>query len=288
MADVKVSALSTPSGGAAVADLLYIVDVSDTTDGAGGSGRKCTINDLPVSSAVSALITSSLATNWLTCGIPIGIPSSGAVGANGALSNIAAFPLTFNTPGIFLYFPVGAVYSGSAAGFYWTVMSGVATGTVYNNMLVTTAPVIPASPTAITDVGPGNYVQTTVEVTALSTTLLASQLSVSSSIRVVESTVAPANSNTKTIRHRLNNTIVWYRNPATYNYETTEFVMVNRGLAHQVASKSDISLVNASNAILGQYTAVDLSVDRTYTVTLQLSSASDYIVLDYVKAEVVR
>jgi hypothetical protein len=288
MADIKVSALATPTGGASISDLLYIVDVSDTADGASGSGRKCTINDLPVPASVEALVAASVSSSLLTCGIPVGIPSSGSIGANGALSNIAAFPTTFNNPGVFLYFPVGAVYAGSAAGFYWTVMSSTTAGTVYDNILVVSAPAIPASPTAVVSAGPGVYTQTTVEVTALTATLYAAQVDSNASIRVVESTVVPVNGNTKSVRHRLNNTILWYRNPATYNFETHEFVMVCRGLQNQVTSKSDVSLVNAGNSVLGQYTAIDLTVDRTYAVTLQLSSASDYIVIDCVKAEVIK
>lgn len=46
MADTKLSALTTPSGGLAAADLLYLVDVSDTTDSAAGSSRKTTVADV--------------------------------------------------------------------------------------------------------------------------------------------------------------------------------------------------------------------------------------------------
>jgi len=46
MADTKLSALTTPSGGPAAADLLYLVDVSDTTDDAAGSSRKTLLSDV--------------------------------------------------------------------------------------------------------------------------------------------------------------------------------------------------------------------------------------------------
>lgn len=51
MADTKLSALATPTGGLAAADLLYTVDVSDTTDSAAGSSRKTTVADVVAAGA---------------------------------------------------------------------------------------------------------------------------------------------------------------------------------------------------------------------------------------------
>lgn len=46
MADTRVPALADPTGGADPADLLYLVDVSDTTDHASGSSRKVSLTQL--------------------------------------------------------------------------------------------------------------------------------------------------------------------------------------------------------------------------------------------------
>lgn len=99
-------------------------------------------------------------------GTPIGKPSSGTIGANGALSNITALNRIYSE-GIYLHFPAGALYSGSEAGFYYTIMNGTQTGTVYNNRLVTGAPEYIANPTPIVSASIGGYTQTTNEVTAV-------------------------------------------------------------------------------------------------------------------------
>jgi hypothetical protein len=102
--------------------------------------------------------------NLAISGIPFGIPPSGSIGNNGALTGLAtAFPHVFSR-GIYLYFPYGAIYSGSAAGLYWTVMSSTTAGTIYNNVYLastTTVPSVVASPTAFSTTGPGAYTQTT-------------------------------------------------------------------------------------------------------------------------------
>lgn len=94
-------------------------------------------------------------------GIPLAKPSSGTMGANGALSGLVQnFARTF--PACYLWFPAGAVFSGSAAGFYFAVMSSTTSGTVYNNTFSGLGvPTIPAVPTPIVAAGPGAYTQNT-------------------------------------------------------------------------------------------------------------------------------
>jgi len=107
--------------------------------------------------------------NLAVSGIAFGIPSSGSVGNNGALSLTTAFPRIFSN-GIYLYFPTGAIYSGSAAGLYWTVMSSTTAGTIYNNVYspsTTTVPSPVTSRTAFSTTGPGAYSQTTATSIAL-------------------------------------------------------------------------------------------------------------------------
>ena len=97
-------------------------------------------------------------------GIPSGIPSSGSIGNNGALTLGTPFanvygPSNGNIPGIWLSFPAGAVYAGSLVGSYWTVMSSTSAGTVYNNLLTAGSLSPPTNPTPIVATGPGAYTQ---------------------------------------------------------------------------------------------------------------------------------
>lgn len=84
----------------------------------------------------------------LASGIAIGRPPSGTVGANGDLdldtsTTIGGYALS---KGAYLHFPTGALYSGSVAGFYWTVMTDGTNGTVYDNRLGSKYPTEAPSP----------------------------------------------------------------------------------------------------------------------------------------------
>ena len=92
-------------------------------------------------------------------GLPIAMPSSGSIGNNCAITGLTAMPYTY--PAIYLYFPAGAISSGSAAGLYYTVMSSATAGTCYNNKYTSGTPAIPASPVAFSTTGPGAFTQTT-------------------------------------------------------------------------------------------------------------------------------
>lgn len=84
----------------------------------------------------------------LASGIAIGRPPRGTVGANGVLTLdtstlIGGYALS---KGAYLHFPTGALYSGSVAGFYWTVMTDGTAGTVYDNRLGSEYPTEAPSP----------------------------------------------------------------------------------------------------------------------------------------------
>jgi hypothetical protein len=99
-------------------------------------------------------------------GIPMIHQSSGSIAANGALTLTTALDQTY--PNCFMYFIVNAVFSGSAAGWYYVVMSSTTLGTIYNNVYASGTPAIPASPTPIVAAGPGAYTQQTFNTNALS------------------------------------------------------------------------------------------------------------------------
>ena len=109
-------------------------------------------------------IGSQLSLGW---GIPVCLPPSGTIAANGALTLGTALPKIYSG-GLWMYFPAGAVSSGSAAGMYWTVMSSTTVGTVSANFLaVGGTPSIPAALTAVSDAGPGAYTTPTTTLTGL-------------------------------------------------------------------------------------------------------------------------
>ena len=65
-------------------------------------------------------------------GVPIGISPTGSMAANGAVTIGTALDQIY-ADGIWLYYPVGAAYGGSVAGFFLTVIFSTTPGTVFNN-----------------------------------------------------------------------------------------------------------------------------------------------------------
>jgi len=95
--------------------------------------------------------------------IPMILPSSGTMGANGSLTGLTALSYSVFPQPCFMYFPAGKVFSGSPAGMYYASITGTQAATVYNNMYTSGLPqdAIPAVPTPVVDAGPGAYTQTT-------------------------------------------------------------------------------------------------------------------------------
>ena len=89
--------------------------------------------------------------------IPVGVPPSGTIAANGVLTLGTALDNTY--PSIYMYFPAGA-WTGSTAGMYYVSMSSTTVGQVYTNQYTGGVPVIPSSPAAVST-GAGAYTQTT-------------------------------------------------------------------------------------------------------------------------------
>jgi hypothetical protein len=105
-----------------------------------------------ISSSQSQLTTFALA-------LPMALPSSGTVGANGALTLTTA--LDFVYPSIFLYMPAGAITSGSAAGFYYAQCTTTTACKLFNSTYQQGQTTPPASPPAFSGTTGIAYTQTT-------------------------------------------------------------------------------------------------------------------------------
>lgn len=100
---------------------------------------------------------------------PVGVAPSGSVAANGAITLGTALPRIY-ADGIFLRLPAGAAYAGSAAAFFWCVMSSTTVGTIFDNTFAG-VPEIPATATPIVAAGPGAFTGVTGTITAISKSL---------------------------------------------------------------------------------------------------------------------
>ncbi len=211
--------------------------------------------------------------------VPAGLPSSGTIGNNGALSGITALTVTY--PGIWLYFPAGAVYAGSVAGFYWTVMSSTTAGTIYDTRLSgTEAPYIPASPTPIVAAGPGAYTQTVGSpITICTHTIPGGAMGINGSLTCIP--IARNNNSAGTKQFLItsagNNILGQIQ---TTNVAFRQYVeAINRGVAN-VQARTNWGGFLTTTDFMTTNLAINTAVDWPVTHQLQIAVATDTIVLE--------
>lgn len=217
-------------------------------------------------------------------GVPIGIPGSGTVGANGALTLTTGLPLTYSAGGgIYLYFPAGACYSASAAGFYYCVMTSSTAGTIYNNIYSpgTNFPIVPSLPTTYVAAGPGAYTGSTAAITAVQATVPGGILGANGRLAFgyLGTNVNSAGNKTYTIyvggnlMHTINAT-------TTVSMAVPEVSVANRGATNRQISVQ--TTIAGTSGALPAVASVDTSVDFNVEIRLQhSSSATDAIVLEH-------
>jgi hypothetical protein len=225
-------------------------------------------------------------------GTPFGLPSSGTVGANGALSGLTAFNVTY--VGIWLYFPAGAVYAGSLAGLYWCVMSGTTAGTIYNNRLTIPGSLdAPATPTPIVAAGPGAYTQTTgVAITAFGRTVPAGSMGAGGQLRIADTLRYSATVNAKTKTETLGGVTLRALANANATQQTISdyFVLQNRGTTSQItASPGSATVIGGvggfNNTGLELSGPIDTTVNQTFAMLLTLATATDWVVCERVSLD---
>lgn len=199
------------------------------------------------------------------------------MGDNGAISTLPVLPTTYSG-GAWLYLPAGAIFAGSAAGWYWFVASSTTAGTVFNNTYTAGDPIlaIPASPIPFVSTGPGLITQETVStITALNRQLFGGALGKNGSLAMdVIISVAPTASN-RVWEVRLGATPLM----GTSNFSATTTGARHRGRMHNRNSfSSQISsgftgFSNVTTAGGTYYTSINTAVDQTLEVRLRIVDA---------------
>jgi hypothetical protein len=209
-------------------------------------------------------------------GVPVGIPSSGSIGNNGALTLTTAFPTTYAD--IYLYFPANAIVIGSAAGLYYCVMSSTTAGTIYNNTYTSGDPTIPASPTAFSTTGPGAYTQALSEVTARTNTVPGRMLGSNGVIETIPFFQNNATAGGKNVRTRYGGTLFWSTTQTTPNTVQPMVLIRNQGASNSQNSSSAVAGTGQAGGVPNTG-AVDSSIDQALSHTLQLTVATDWAIL---------
>lgn len=231
-----------------------------------------------VSYAVSTDGILPIRTCLLQMGVPVAVAPTGTMGANGAVT--LGTTLTATYPRLWLYLPAGAAYSGSAAGFYWTVMSSGTAGTVYNNVYTPGSSFeAPTSPTAIVDAGPGAFTGATTAIDVATVTVPAGMIGKNGSVHGSVLVFNNNSGNNKVASLKLGATSLCTLTQATNIGGRMLAEIHNAGSeAIQVANSAISAGGNA--AVTGPSTgAIDTSAATSLTISLQHSTATDVLVM---------
>lgn len=226
--------------------------------------------------------------------VPIGLAPGGTAGNNGAITGVT-LPVAYSA--IWFYFPAGALYAGSLAGFYFCTAT-TTTITVYANYIAaTTAGMglggstanwnIPASPTPIVATGPGAYLQTTSSVFTPGILVPANSLGAHGSIETHIACRQTNSAGAKTVQ-------VCFGKNTTF----TTVNAINAGSSAQNAQvatlycrgvpNAQIMPSSQDSAIFGfTGSSIDTTQDQYVQVRLTNPNTSEPLVLEFIKIIVV-
>lgn len=219
---------------------------------------------------------------------PFGIAPSGSVGNNGALTLGTALDQVY-TNGLYLDFPAGALYAGSAAGAYWCVMSSTTVGQVYTAFIATsgsagtTAGTIlrPTSPVALSaTTGPGAYTGVTSAIYFPGTNIAAGYLGKQGSVEARLIGRANTTAGGKTCGASLSN--------GSANININSISSTSAAQTAQVATLYLADLVNAEVAPQAQdssafgvaFSTLDTSVLTSVQPRLSIAVATDWVICE--------
>jgi hypothetical protein len=208
-------------------------------------------------------------------------------GAAGAISTLATLPTTYSGGG-WLYLPAGT-YSGQAsAGWFWFVASSTTAGTVYNNQYTSGDPrlAVPTSPTAF-GAGVGLVTQTTgSDITAFQFLLPGNSLGRNGRMESLYRFESNSSANAKTLNLLFGGAIGLAGGTGIAGTMTSvatagaalEISNVNSTSSQSITPRS-FSTPYGPSGNAGIYASYDTTADQYFGCRLQLSTASDYVML---------
>lgn len=292
-----VTALNAPTAGSITitpGDTLYVAGTSISACPSGCTGTTLTVPGSPASGMLTMLKTG--ATQWsvvssgsasgnqtlMQSGIPFILSSSGSVGNNCAITGLTAMQTTYASA--YIWMPASAVASGVAAGWYYYVASSATAGTCYSNTYTSGQPEIPASPTAFSTTGPGAFTQTTgTQIIGPTVSVPAGSMGVNGELTFDGDATVPATANTKIVNYTFGGAS---HGVSAFNTNATSAFgwllrIRNRGVATaQMVNAPNNNGEPGSGTSGPNFIAINTSSAQNLSYNLQLSVATDYIVLE--------
>jgi len=210
--------------------------------------------------------------------IPMILPSSGTMGANGSLTGLTALPYSVFPQPCFMYFPAGKVFIGSPAGMYYASILTTTTAQVYNNMYTSGRPqdAIPVVPTPVVDAGPGAYTQTAGTVNLLVATVPAGIMGLNGAIRFAMQLLFSNSAGNKVLSVNFGGSLVCGNTRTTTANQSYLRMIQNRGALNKQAT--NLGPEASGTATLDTITAIDTAVDQNLSCSASIASGADFVI----------
>lgn len=221
--------------------------------------------------------------------LPMVLAPTGTMGNNGAITLGTALPAGFLNGPCYLYLPAASIVasgSGSAAGWYYALMSSTTLGTVYNNTYASGLPFIPATPTAFVTTGPGAYTGATSAQVALSFPLPGNLMGPNGVLEISAVLGFNASTNNKTVTAKVGSSTIFSLVEATTGVKSYQPYVQ---WANQGATGAQVAATvgtPGSSTTAQTYTTIDTTALQTITVNVTDATATDYIIIDSFSATV--
>jgi hypothetical protein len=219
-------------------------------------------------------------------GTTIGIGSGGTIGADGVLTLGRQMGMIYSQ-GLYLYFPANSIGAGVPAGLYWCIMTTTTAGRIYNNIYTSGTPVPPATPIQFSGTAGSTYVQDLSEITLCAISIPANAMGPWGHLRTLWVTSSFSGGATKTYRQRLAGQLLLTSAGSTIACSRFETNVVNSGVSFQKNAGGAAAIgpsVGVSQSMTN--TNVNTALSQVMSYTGQLSSDTDYLVIEYMKIEV--
>lgn len=242
---------------------------------------------ITVDSGKQATITAFTSTTVVT--VTLGSTLSG-VGPFATWYMAWAFPYIYSN--MYLYFPINAIYSGSAAGYYYTAMTSTTVGVVYDNRFLGAANEIPVIPSPLAFSGRTGiaYTQDTTPISGVSFTIVAGRMGKNGRVTTTSQSTRSKDTNTVAYLETFNAQNTYIAGLAGSSSSTLTIVVTvqNRGREDiQITTQNQLGAVYSGTTqpyrIMTHNTA---SSDIQYTSLMQITTQGTWIVTESYALEV--
>lgn len=218
-------------------------------------------------------------------GVPVLIAPTGTMANNGAVTLGTALGRTYVD--CFMAFAAGAIAAGVPAvtTWYYVQMSSATVGVVFNNPIVPGAawtPTIPASPTAFATTGPGAYTGVIAEVQGPTVSVPGNSLGANGRLIMRDQFWQFNNTaGVKTPRLKFGGTTYFNPGPSTQLNAIPVLIVQNAGKTNVqlgfVGGNYGSIAVISTNMVSS---AIDTTAAQNAVFSLQIATATDYLVLE--------